>query len=42
MPPSILNSLLEMIMSVEASLIQKISLPFGVGLVALAVKPIKH
>jgi len=42
MPPSILNSLLEMIMGAEASLIKKISLPFGVGLVALAVKPIKH
>ena len=41
MPPSILNSLLEMIMGVEASLIQKTSLPFGVGLVVLAEKPIK-
>jgi len=41
MPPKIINALLEWILGLEASIIQRVSLPFGTGLVVLAEKPIK-
>jgi len=41
MIPKVLNDLLEIIMLVEALIIQRISLPFGVSLVIVAEKPIR-